>query len=247
MPTPSFSHCLKNPKIVFSLMTFTKSPSPSFDSIIFDLDGTLWDACSATAAGWTNGLKLLGINRQISSNQIASVCGKPYYECVQTLIPEFSSEFSPEYPSDFSTQNIQQKILDSLDVEERKCVQANGGQLYPGVHLGIQELSKKFQLFIVSNCQHWYLESFLLHSNLTPFFVDVESYGRTNQPKSENIKQVVSRNKLTSPVYIGDTPSDQISASQANVPFIHATYGFGQCNNCISVNSFPHLTKHLTK
>ena len=60
------------------------------------------------------------------------------------------------------------------------------------------------------------------------YFKDWECIGRTGRPKGENIQLVVQRNGLKSPVYVGDTILDCQAAQQAGVPFIHASYGFGE-------------------
>ena len=45
--------------------------------------------------------------------------------------------------------------------------------------------------------------------------------------KADNIKELVKRNGLKNPVYIGDTEGDRIACEEAGVPFVHAAYGFG--------------------
>jgi beta-phosphoglucomutase-like phosphatase (HAD superfamily) len=47
----------------------------SFDALIFDLDGTLWDACEASALGWTRAARAQGIDRRVTAAEIAGVCG----------------------------------------------------------------------------------------------------------------------------------------------------------------------------
>ncbi len=201
---------------------------PLNDSLIFDLDGTLWNACSASAEGWTAGLSALGIERTITEEDIASVSGKPYKDCMTTLLPNL-----PE--SRF------EEALAELNRQERKIVEAKGGQLYRHVAEGIEKLSKRYRLFIVSNCQDWYLRSFLAHSNLSQYFSDVECHGSTGKPKSENIQLVVRRNQLMTPAYIGDTESDEVAAKQANVDFAHVTYGFGKSLAKTRFDSFSEL------
>jgi phosphoglycolate phosphatase-like HAD superfamily hydrolase len=48
------------------------------DSIIFDLDGTLWSACEASAKGWTAALQELGYDQTITPSDIGSVTGMPF-------------------------------------------------------------------------------------------------------------------------------------------------------------------------
>lgn len=68
---------------------------------------------------------------------------------------------------------------------------------------------------------------FLETHNLKEYFIDFEDPSRTGLEKAENIKIVIKRNKLIKPAYVGDTKWDAIASDKAGVPFIYASYGFG--------------------
>lgn len=57
------------------------------DAIVFDIDGTLWNACSASAKGWNAGLAKLGIDKQVSPEHIERVAGYPFETCVDLILP----------------------------------------------------------------------------------------------------------------------------------------------------------------
>ena len=75
-----------------------------------------------------------------------------------------------------------------------------GGEIYPGVSEGLAWLREKFLLFVVSNCQSGYVETFLNFSGLTNLFLDIECWGNTGRPKSENLASLIKRNSLRSPI-----------------------------------------------
>ncbi|MBP5792253.1 MAG: HAD family hydrolase, partial [Spirochaetaceae bacterium] len=52
--------------------------------------------------------------------------------------------------------------------------------------------------------------------------------GDTGLLKDENIKLIVKRNGLKSPVYVGDTQGDADACAKAGVPIVYASYGFGK-------------------
>ncbi len=81
---------------------------------------------------------------------------------------------------------------------------------------------------VVSNCQHGYIEAFYKYHSLEKYFLDYENPGRTGLSKGENIKLIIKRNDLTSPVYVGDTEGDLDASEFAGVPFVYAKYGFGK-------------------
>ena len=203
-----------------------------YDSLIFDLDGTLWNAGALSAAAWNTGLLKLKIPRTVSIAQIASVAGKPYRDCVTTLLPDIE-------PSRL------EEVVSTLNSEERAEFDRRGGTLYPGVSNGLAELARTFRLFIVSNCQDWYLEAFWKHSGLRSHFFDSECHGRSPLPKGENIRLVIERNHLANPAYIGDTVSDQQAAALASVDFFHVAYGFGTAETNRSFGSFSDLKDQL--
>jgi len=131
-------------------------------------------------------------------------------------------------------------LLPDMDVEKRNhfkavCAQSEidtlseiGGDLYPELAETIKYLAGKYKLYIVSNCQSGYIETFLSHCPVADFFLGHQCYGTKGQPKAENIKDIVNDHELRAPVYIGDTTGDRDSATKAGVPFIFASYGFGK-------------------
>ena len=89
----------------------------------------------------------------------------------------------------------------------------------------IRELG--YGVYIVSNCQSGYIESFLEYYHLADLVDDFECYGNTLHGKAENLKLLIARNDLTEYVYVGDTQGDYDACKEADVPFIWAAYGFG--------------------
>jgi len=122
-----------------------------------------------------------------------------------------------------------------------------GGDLYPGLEDALQQLSRHYKLFIVSNCQSGYIEVFFKISKMEHYFAGHQCYGTKGNPKAENIKDIVNDHNLVAPVYIGDTMGDYDSATKAGVPFIFANYGFGKVEDgqIATISNFAELKELL--
>ena len=88
-----------------------------------------------------------------------------------------------------------------------------------------QPMNQKYKIGIVSNCLEGYIEIFLKKYNYGKYFIDYANAANGNS-KAENIKMIVEKHNLKTPVYVGDTPKDLESALEAKVEFIYASYGF---------------------
>ncbi len=186
------------------------------DAIIFDLDGTLWNTVDSCLKA-TSFVKEehSDITRDVTKEQIESAMGKTSDEIVNIYYGYLPREKGEEYANE--TFN---KSVDNLLKE--------GGTLYPNTRNTIIKISKKYKLYIVSNCVKGYIESFLNTSGLKDYFSDYESYGNTLLSKGDNIKLVIECNNLKKPIYVGDTKGDMEASNYASIPFVYAAYGFGK-------------------
>lgn len=209
----------------------------SYKNLIFDLDGTLWDSRATIIKIWNNVLaKHQLIQQELKPEDMNQYMGLLAHDILKDMIPALS---------DLQAQELLAEIVG----EENKVLRIQGGILYPGVEDTLKSMANTHNLFIVSNCQDGYIESFLEYYRIEALFTDFESHGRTQKKKSENIKLLMERNELSidDSVYVGDTQTDYDSALANSLPFIFCEYGFGKLNKPheAQISVFSDLKNHI--
>lgn len=183
------------------------------DSIIFDMDGTLWDAVDSYAVIWNTTLDEAGIaHKTVSREDLLGLMGSYLDDILARIVP---------HPAD------RKALLAKLMDNETNMMPRLGGTLYPGAREVVEMLSKHYRLFMVSNCGVHGLDNFVEYTGLKPYFTNLLSHGATGASKAENIRTLIDRYDLKRPVYVGDTQSDADNAARAGIPTVWAAYGFG--------------------
>ena len=185
------------------------------DSIIFDVDGTLWDSTDSVARSWNLAIQEnSSLDLTITENALQQVFGKTMTEIADTLFSRL-----PE--------KERMKLLEVCFQYENRYLETHPGKLFDGVTDTLAALSGQYPLFIVSNCQQGYIEVLLRTCSLEPFIKDHLCFGETQTSKGQTILTLMKRNGLKNPVYVGDTRGDADACAEAGIPFIFAGYGFG--------------------
>lgn len=200
------------------------------DSIIFDLDGTLWDSVDEIILTWNQIIAQHDdLRPPITRQEQESLMGLQMDEISRRLFPG-------------ETPERQKSLMAACMDEENRYLTQHGGRLYEGVAETLRKLAEKYPLCIVSNCQKGYIEAFLQAHKLEYLFTDHLSYGETLLSKGENNKLVIQRNGFRHPIYVGDTAGDRQSALDAGIPFVYAAYGFGTVDDYdAEIQSFSQL------
>ena len=184
-------------------------------AVLFDLDGTLWDAAETIAPAWNEYCRSHGIDRRFTPDESRSYCGK--------TLPEIAALVFPE-----SEPAWREAVVEGCCDAECVPLARDGGRLYPDVERVLAKLQSEYFLAVVSNCGLGYIEAFFSGNHTGAYFDDYENAARTGLSKGENIRLVLKRAGIASAIYVGDTEGDQAAARAAGVPFIHAAYGYGR-------------------
>lgn len=187
------------------------------DSIIFDLDGTLWNATRPAYEA------LIAIEKQR---------GTPItdWETFLGLIGKPMDEIAAATLLGLEDKEKEEAFLEFYDLE-LELIRQGGSYIYPHLVESLEKLKEDYRLFIVSNCQEGYIETFLEVYKLDYLFEDFLSWGASQQHKGKNILKIMKDNGVESAVYVGDTRGDEEAAELAGVPYYHFSPGFGQAKN----------------
>jgi phosphoglycolate phosphatase len=203
------------------------------DSLIFDMDGTLWDAVDTYTESWNLVFKQLNIERTIRREEVLERVGWEGSKVIQAVLPEFDEERRKE-------------IYNDVNGFRRQLLPKNGGILYDGVLDGLKQLAAKYQLFILSNCGKGIIRIFIDWAKIDDYITDEIAHGANNMPKHHNIKLLIDTHRLKTPVYIGDTSGDGEQSRQAGVPFVFVSYGFGKTDDFdLKFDDFKSLTLYF--
>ena len=188
----------------------------NYESLIFDIDGTLWDSRALVAEGYNIQLCAEGLPHLcVNAEQLKSLFGK-----VMTEIADVILESIPQ-PERYA---LMERCMDT----ENKYLYENECKIgYPNVKETVAELAKHYRLFIVSNSQCGYPELCMDKLGLTPYIQGHLCFGDTGTSKGKTIRTLMERHNIENCAYIGDTQGDYEATVEADVPFIWATYGFG--------------------
>ena len=207
-------------------------------AIIFDLDGTLWDATEQMLPAWNRVLKRYTSRQPMTLEEVRSYMGKTVEEIAAAALPTVPEE-----------QRV--AIFNQCCIEELPWLTEHPGTIYPQVPQVLRQLAQNYPLYIVSNCQDGYIQTFLQVSGLGDCFVDFSCSGMTGLGKGSNILLLMEKHQITRAVYVGDTQGDYNACQKAQVPFIHASYGMGTveqpvpCINCFA--ELPAALERLVK
>ena len=192
----------------------------NYESLIFDIDGTLWDSRALVAEGYNIQLKSEGLDHLCVTAEDL----KPLFGKVMTEIADVILATIPESERYDLMERCMKTENDYLFENECKIG-------YPKVKETMAELAKKHRLFIVSNAQCGYPELCIDKLGLGDYIEGHMCFGDTGTSKGKTIRTLMEKHNIENCVYIGDTQGDLEACQEAGIPFIFCAYGLGSADS----------------
>ena len=192
----------------------------NYESLIFDIDGTLWDSRALVAEGYNIQLEKEGLQHlAVTAEDLRPLFGKVMTEIADTILA--SIDPSERYD-----------LMERCMKTENDYLFANECRIgYPKVKETLEALSKKYRLFIVSNSQCGYPELCIEKLGLTDYIEGHMCFGDTGTSKGKTIRTLIDKHNIGSCIYIGDTQGDLEACQEAGIPFIFCAYGLGNAES----------------
>lgn len=193
---------------------------PMLPSIIFDLDGTLWDSSEQVAASWNEVLhEFVGDVYSFSRETVLAQMG--------LVMEDIGRNITPKSLQGEDKENF----VKACFMREVEYLQDHPGKLFQDEIITLRALKEKgYHLYIVSNCQSGYIETYL-NALDEPLFEGHMCYDDTKKSKDFTIRTLMERHHIEKAVYVGDTATDEAASRGAGIPFIFASYGFGKAKD----------------
>ena len=188
-------------------------------SIIFDFDGTLHNTIKIYYPAFSSGVELLrehGFARdfELSEKNVAKFLGEK---------PNFAYDLIARGADDSLKKEVMALVGKKMDENIKNGL----GELYEGTIKVLEELSKNYDLYILSNCRESYLDTALDVYGIKKYFKKyfaAETYDFL--PKEDIIKK--ERQKIKEEIiFVGDRHHDMEAARINNLKSIFCSYGFG--------------------
>ena len=201
------------------------------ESLILDIDGTLWDSRALVAEGYRIQLEREGLaHLAVTAEDLRPLFGKVQDEIADVI---FSSVPRPERYA------LMIRCMESEGELMRRDPCRIG---YPGIRETLEKLSEKYRLFIVSNSQQGYPQLCIQKLGLTSCIQGHLCHGDTGLSKGKTIRALMEKYNITDCAYVGDTQGDYEATLEAGIPFIWAAYGFGTPEGyAAKIDSFAEL------
>ena len=188
----------------------------NYESIIFDVDGTLWDSRALLAQAYNAQLRSEGLPAEVTVEILSPLFGRTMTALADGVFPNVPA------PERYA---LMDRCILKMDAYLEKYASPAIG--YPELRRVMETLKKNHRLFIVSNGHKGYPQLAAQTLGLSDLMDGYLSFGDTGKGKGQTLLQLMEMHNIQSAVYVGDTQGDLEACREAGIDFIWTAYGFG--------------------
>jgi phosphoglycolate phosphatase len=199
-------------------------------AIIFDFDGTLVDSEITIYQCFQSITNCLAPERINYAENV--LIGPPLRDTASEILGPNHQEYLDEFVK--------------LFIEMHDDYAIKNTQPYPGTVDTLKKLSSKGVLMAVATNKRYAPTIKLInHFNWQNYFTNIECSDGQKQirNKDEMIQEILKNNNFYKAFFVGDTVNDGLSANLNQLPFILASYGYGQDQDWTKVNVIKGIKK----
>jgi phosphoglycolate phosphatase len=193
-------------------------PRSKFDSVLFDLDGTLTDSLPGIARSIQNVLRILGGGAAIPSEEELRWCvGPPLRDLFQRLLMT-------------TDQSIIEKAVE-LYIERYEVIGFRESRVFPGVPEMLATVAPGRRLILVTSKLTESAEKVLAEFSLRKYFAGVYGTDHHGKPsdKAELVKTAIRNHQCSqaTTAIVGDRHHDIVAGKSLGLYAVGVTYGYG--------------------
>lgn len=188
-----------------------------FDTILFDLDGTLFNTADTILNSLKATVKELGL-RKLTEDEINSFIGPPVVASLKRFYPFMTDEEVDNATKAYRAYYIEHELLKA--------------DLFPGMDIVLTTLKENDYKVALATYKLMKCVTILFdYKDVSKYFDSIRgSVAETGQTKTDIMKQAMDDcnvSDLNKVCMIGDTEHDLRGAINLNIPFLGVRYGAG--------------------
>jgi len=205
-------------------------------TVLFDLDGTIIDSKPGIISSMKHALREVG-GTDADDAAIAKTIGVPLKDMITKLLPDIDGPTLEKTIASYRKHYGEKGIYDCTP--------------FDGIEKTLSELSKEFDLYIVTFKLQTMAKTAVAHLNIDRYFLDIRGMDSDQSKKTKAIlmKELIEEKGLDykKTIMVGDRREDVTAAMANNIRTVGVSYGYGTVEELSEAVTVADSAADLTK